>query len=294
MLNGLDLFSGIGGISLALESWVRPVAYCEVDTFCRNVLLSRMVARQLTVAPIWDDITTLHADHLGVQVDIIYGGFPCQDISLAGNGGGLDGERSGLFWEIARLVREVSPRFVFLENVAAIRTRGLRQVVGAFEQLGYDCRWSCLSAADVGAAHKRDRWWLLARRRRDIADAECMQLRKQSGRGGGPHREGRSFPADPGETRPTPHTDGEGKLQSAGAFITEWRWSGDLDLEAPGEDGRIIEPCLGGTLHGVPAGVDGRRSLGSSSGERLKSLGNAVVPAQAREAFRRLMGSRNA
>lgn len=114
MLNGLDLFSGIGGITMALAPWVRPIAYCENDRYAQSVLLSRMAGGQLPVAPIWDDVRTLNMGVLGrvgTMLDIIYGGFPCQDISVAGNGVGLDGKRSGLFWEIIRLIKDDQSHF---------------------------------------------------------------------------------------------------------------------------------------------------------------------------------------
>lgn len=161
-MNGLDLFSGIGGLTRALEGYVRPVAYCERDLHAAANLLSEMHRGGLPLAPIWDDITTLNASLLPKGIDIIYGGFPCQDISVAGRGAGVAGERSGLFFEIARLIGEVRPRFVFLENVSAITIRGAERVVGELCRLGYDSRWGVLSASDVGANHRRDRWWLLA------------------------------------------------------------------------------------------------------------------------------------
>lgn len=129
MLNGLDLFSGIGGIAYALKEWVRPVIYCEIDRYAQGVLLSRMETGEIPVAPIWDEVKTLGKTSEMPQIDIISGGFPCQDISVAGNGAGLAGERSGLFFEIARLCSELKPRFIFLENVPAITTRGGSEVV---------------------------------------------------------------------------------------------------------------------------------------------------------------------
>src|SRR5690606_17491199 len=93
---------------------------------------------------------------------IIYGGFPCQDINVAGRGKGLEGERSGLFFEIMRLAKEIQPKFLFLENVPAITRRGGWECVHAISALGYDCRWCVISAASVGALHKRERWFLLA------------------------------------------------------------------------------------------------------------------------------------
>jgi DNA (cytosine-5)-methyltransferase 1 len=161
-MNGLDLFSGIGGISIALKQWVRPIAYCENDRYAQGVLLSRMRSGHIIKAPIWDDVRTLHGCDLITKPEIIYGGFPCQDISVAGIGTGLGGERSGLFFHIARLIKETNPRFVFLENVPAIRTRGLNGVVQTLTELGYDSRWTIVSAAEVGAVHIRKRWFLLA------------------------------------------------------------------------------------------------------------------------------------
>ena len=161
LLSGLDLFSGIGGIGLALEPWVRTVAYCEREPYAQGVLLSRMQSGDIDTAPIWHDVTTLQGSMLP-NIDIIFGGFPCQDISVAGHGKGLAGERSGLFFEIARLARELRPTFIFLENVPAIRTRGADRVCKELASLGYDCRWTTLTASAVGARHKRDRWFLLA------------------------------------------------------------------------------------------------------------------------------------
>lgn len=174
MLNGLDLFSGIGGIGLALKPWVRTVAYCEQSIYAQGVLLSRMRDGQCDRAPIWDDVRTLTAALLP-EIDIISGGFPCQDISIAGNGEGLGGKRSGLFFEIIRLVGELRPRFVFLENVPAITLRGLERILLEFASLGYDCRWSIVSAAEIGACHVRERWWLCAHANSDGLQEELLQ-----------------------------------------------------------------------------------------------------------------------
>lgn len=164
MLNGLDLFSGIGGISAALRPWVRPIAYCEKDKSVREILLSRQAAGEIECAPIWDDVRTLRASDLPsfLPVDIIYGGFPCQDISCAGLGAGLEGKRSGLVFEIFRLVDELQPPFIFLENVPAIRSRGAERVGKELARRGYDSRWTIVSAQEVGAPHIRKRWFCLA------------------------------------------------------------------------------------------------------------------------------------
>ena len=162
MLYGLDLFSGIGGITEALSEWVRPVAYCESNRYAQGVLVSRMVKGQLPRAPIWDDVTTLRGSNLPRGIDIIYGGFPCQDVSFAGRRVGLDGERSGLVSEVWRLADEIRPKFIFLENVPAILNSGLDRILAELAERRFDARWICLSASDVGACHVRNRWWLLA------------------------------------------------------------------------------------------------------------------------------------
>lgn len=164
-MNGLDLFSGIGGLTKALENYVKPVAYCEIDPYARAVLLSRMGDGSLPVAPVWDDVTTLRGENLP-DITIIYGGFPCQDISKAGgNGKGVEGSRSGLFKEIVRLAKETKAEWLFLENVPNIRTKGIGRVLKELELGGYDCIWNVLSAASMGAPIRRSRWWLLAHSR---------------------------------------------------------------------------------------------------------------------------------
>ena len=164
-MNGLDLFSGIGGITLALSEWVRPITYVEIDRYGQAVLASRMADGLLHPAPIWDDVNTLHASDLPAKPDIIYGGFPCQDLSLAGLQKGLGGERSGLFFQVIRLAQECRPEFVFLENVPGIYSNGIERVLEEISAIGYDCRYGVLSAEDVGARHKRERWFLLAHAR---------------------------------------------------------------------------------------------------------------------------------
>lgn len=160
-LNGLDLFTGIGGITIALKEWVLPIAYCEIDAYCQSVLLQRMQKGELPKAPIWDNIQTLSAPELP-EIDIVYGGFPCQDLSVAGFKKGLEGERSSLAFEIFRLVDETKAPFIFLENVPNIRSNGAERICKELAKRGYDSRWCCLSAGDVGAPHKRERWFLLA------------------------------------------------------------------------------------------------------------------------------------
>jgi DNA (cytosine-5)-methyltransferase 1 len=237
MLNGLDLFSGIGGIAVALQPWVRTVAYVEIDAWCQAVLWERMRDGRLDVAPVWDDITTFDPRPFAGAVDIVSGGFPCQDASRAGPGGGVAGGRTGLWWEAHRIIRELRPMFVFLENTPGILSagRGAAEVTGSLAALGYDLRWGVVGADAIGAPHHRARWWVLA-----YSGSEGLALPKQK--------------AVPGEGR-----------REEGRAVAE--------LPTP-----INSPDLGGSIHGLPARVD-----------RVRSLGNSVVPHAAQEAFRRLM-----
>lgn len=255
MLNGLDLFSGIGGISHALTPWVRPVAYCENERYAQAVLMSRMARGDLYQAPIWDDVRTLRGDYLP-EVDIISGGFPCQDISVAGAGAGLGGERSGLFFEISRLARECRPKFIFLENVPAIAVRGLDRVLMELVALGYDCRWTIVSAAEVGAAHLRERWFLLGH-----TDVQHGLLSKPE------------------------HTHASGDtVRSESIKISRSNQKAQSVWNGNARD--IAEPSKGFASPRVGRAGDGI----SNRMDRLHALGNAVVPTQTKEAFRRLIG----
>jgi DNA (cytosine-5)-methyltransferase 1 len=158
----LSLFAGIGGFDLGLErtGGFETVAFCEIDPFARQVL-----KKHWPEVPCYDDVRRLSAEALGsdgIEPDCIVGGFPCQDISLAGSGEGLGGERSGLWSEFARLIGEIRPRYVIVENVAALLGRGLGDVLGALAALGYDAEWHCIPASYVGARQLRDRIWIVA------------------------------------------------------------------------------------------------------------------------------------
>lgn len=162
-LNELALFAGAGGGILAgkLLGW-RTVAAVEWEPYAASVLVARQNDGLLPPFPIWDDVQTFDGHPFRGRIDVVSGGFPCQDISVAGKGAGIDGERSGMWRHMARIVGEVRPRFVFVENSPAIVTRGLGTVLSDLAALGYDCKWTVLGAADVGAPHQRDRFWLVA------------------------------------------------------------------------------------------------------------------------------------
>lgn len=158
-LKVLDLFSGIGGFSLGLErtGGFETIAFCDVDQACHKVL-----NKHWKNIPIFDDVKTLTKEKINETVDVICGGFPCQDISLAGKGKGIEGERSGLWFEFHRLIKETKPKFIIAENVAALRSRGLEQVLHSLNEIGYCAEWHCIPASFVGAFHRRDRIWIVA------------------------------------------------------------------------------------------------------------------------------------
>ena len=165
-----SLFSGIGSLDLgvidALGGNAETVWFCESDPFCQKVLSKRFLG-----TPIYDDVTDLPRMKM-TSPDILVGGFPCQDLSVAGHAKGIkEGTRSGLFldmWELAAFY--LHPRFVLFENVPAIRTRGLDVVADAITSCGWTLEWFCLSASSVGAWHKRERWWAIAHREEPLFD----------------------------------------------------------------------------------------------------------------------------
>jgi len=162
-VNELALFAGAGGGILGglLLGW-RTVCAVEIDPYARSVLLARQNDRTLAPFPIWDDIRTFDGTAWRGVVDVVSGGFPCQDISAAGTGAGIDGERSGLWSEMARIICEVRPRFAFVENSPMLTSRGLGRVLGDLAEIGMDAKWGVLGADDVGAHHIRKRIWILA------------------------------------------------------------------------------------------------------------------------------------
>ncbi len=178
-MNELALFAGAGGGILGgkLLGW-RTVCAVEWEAYPASVLCARQNDRLLPPFPIWDDVQTFDGHPWRGIVDVISGGFPCQDISAAGKGAGIDGERSGMWGEMARIIREVRPRFVFVENSPMLTSRGLGRVLGDLASMGFDAKWGVLGAADVGANHQRDRIWIVARWKGDLPHTQHNRIRR--------------------------------------------------------------------------------------------------------------------
>lgn len=274
-MNELALFAGAGGGILGghLLGW-RTVCAVEWEPYAASVLAQRQNDGLLPPFPIWDDVQTFDGRPWRGIVDVVSGGFPCQDISVAGKGAGISGERSGMWAHMARIVGEVRPRHVFVENSPALVTRGLGRVLGDLAALGYDCRWTVLGAADVGAPHQRDRFWLVAHANvpewREISSprdrlaqrANRLHSQREEGAGG-------SFPSGEALADTIDHRH-------------QWRESfkGDRNETRSvigGTQWWLTEPDVGRVAHGVAARVD-----------RLRAIGNGQVPQCAAQAWRLL------
>ncbi|KIQ57754.1 DNA cytosine methyltransferase [Pseudomonas fluorescens] len=189
-MNELALFAGSGGGILGghLLGW-RTVCAVERDAYSAQVLAQRQNDGALPAFPIWSDVCSFDGRPWRGLVDVVSGGFPCQDISAAGNGAGIDGERSGLWREMARIIGEVRPAKAYLENSPLLVGRGLAVVLGDLAQMGYDAQWCIVSASDCGAPHQRDRIWIVANdrrgRRSQPTSREMEQQRRAEAVGGG-------------------------------------------------------------------------------------------------------------
>lgn len=219
-----SLFAGIGGFDLGFErAGMQVVWQCEIDPYAQKVLRKHWPNVKL-----YEDITKMNPDDVE-PVDVLCGGFPCQDISTAGKGVGIvKGEtRSGLFYEIIRLASVMRPRWIVLENVAALLIRGMDTVLRELAQIGYDAEWSCISASDVGAPHLRKRIWI-------VANAESIGLQ---GRG--------SLGQQESQAQTGPRIFGR---ESAGNGASDWE----------------IEPDVGRVAHGIPSRAHRLRCLGNA------------------------------
>lgn len=288
-----SLFAGIGGFDLGFErAGFKTSWQVEIDPYCQKVL-----AKNFPEAERFGDIRECGIHNLK-PVDIICGGFPCQDISNAGLRAGIEGERSGLWKEYARIIRELRPKFVVVENVAALLGRGMGVVLGDLAEIGYDAEWEIISAADVGAPHLRERVWLLAYPQRsewrkgkssgderDRNHAGWPKASSESGVSGANGGAGNvAYPkseqcersrntwdrrirfADRSEELADASRSGRKEQHTATVAVAEGFDTGRADSIRRSE-WWAVEPNVGRVAHGIPKRVD-----------RLRGLGNAVVP----------------
>lgn len=307
-MNELALFAGAGGGVLAsyLMGW-RTVCAVERDAYAAQVLAQRQNDGILEAFPIWSDITTFDGKPWQGIVDVISGGFPCQDISSAGKGVGIEGERSGLWSEMARIIGEVRPRYVFVENSPMLVSRGLTRVISDLAQMGYDAQWARFSASNFGAPHIRDRIWIVAYARCQRGEAGTSQtLRSKSeipkwtnaNNMGSNISNTKSFGWE--QTRQGEQSSKERFSRRGGEFahpdcLNEQRvFTSDADQERWQEQGKRsarsscneftwwqVEPELGRVADGVTHRVD-----------RLKAIGNGQVSIVAKCAFEYLGGAK--
>lgn len=266
-----SLFAGIGGLELGLErAGLGSVAWqVELDPWCREVL-----AKHWPDAQRHEDVRTVGAANLS-PVDVICGGFPCQDVSVAGRGKGLEGERSGLWYEMLRIVRELGPRVVIVENVSALQRRGLDVVARGLRDAGYAVEATRIRAEDVGAPHRRERLFV-------VAYADCHALRKRSEWKS--RRLARAVQApeisEPGHAgQELAYADGDGRHRFPPRRGDSEAWRTWTEHGGP-------QPGVRRVVDGLSSRLDGfaRRN-------RLKALGNAVVP-QVAEAIGRQVRER--
>ncbi len=322
-MNELALFAGAGGGILGggILGW-RTICAVEWEPYAASVLAARQNDGLLPPFPIWDDVRTFDGRPWRGRVDVVSGGFPCQDISVAGKGAGIDGERSGMWAHMARIVGEVRPRYVFVENSPALLTRGLGRVLGDLAALGYDCRWTVLGAADVGAPHRRDRFWLVAHadniRWRGESLNRCSDKKGTRNQPSGcssavahadsQRQSWQQRPAGSRQAGPTggcgevAHADGVRQLQPQGRQPDQWGRPSDCGAEVrdahrqglavgksqPSHDGAQLAAIERADWWESEPDV-GRVADGVAAGvDRLKAIGNGQVPLCAATAWRAL------
>lgn len=277
-MNELALFAGAGGGILGgnLLGWT-TVCAVEIADYPRKVLFARQRDGVLPKFPIWDDISTFDGKPWRGRVDIVTGGFPCQDISATGKGAGIGGEKSGLWGEMARVVDEVRPRFAFVENSPMLTSRGLGTVLGDLARMGYNARWCVLGADDVGSQHERKRIWILA-----YTDS-MRKLQPKWGEQNERRRPGNGgqvgwWTTDPADIPDTGCEHGPQGDATSMAENPKERSSCSIHdkpgSQRPGESPRPFESSVGRMAHGVANWV-----------VRLEAIGNGQVPAVAAIAF---------
>lgn len=270
-LRTMHLFAGHGGGLLAdLILGHTPVVAVEWDRYACQVLRERAADGWFPGLSVWEgDVRMFDPSEYAGSVDVVHAGFPCQDISVAGRQAGVgEGTRSGLYREVLRIAGVVGPRYLFLENVAAILGNGLGTVLADLAALGYDARWLCIRASDVGAPHHRDRWFLLA---------NASQLQRNGGN---------DYPSIGVEGGEIPELGNRGWEKDV-AYANGAQRQGNRSALADGTENCAVgrfswwesEPQLGRVANGIPNRV-----------EQLKGYGNAQVPLQAAAAWRLLGG----
>ena len=257
VMRELALFAGAGGGILGgkLLGWSTRCAV-EIDPYARQILLARQRDGLLDRFPIWDDVRTFDGRPWKGSIDVVSGGFPCQDISIAGKGAGISGERSGLWTEFARIIREVRPAWVFVENSPNLTRLGLDRVLGDLAKMGFDARWGVLGAIHAGAPHRRERIWIVA---------HSNEVHRGTRRRRRPHAGSAREPKQ--ALQVVANDDGVRQQQSKGADPELGGWSGNSGWWS-------TEPDVGRMAHGVAYRMD-----------RLRALGNGQVPAVAKLAF---------
>ena len=289
-----SLFSGIGGIDVAFAAAGFDIRFqVEIDDYCRKVL-SKHAPRYWPNAVQHVDIRDVGRAELG-SVDVLAGGFPCQDISFAGKGAGLDGARSVLWFEFRRIIGEVRPRFVFVENVPAITGRGGTTVLAHLTALGYDARWGTVGAADAGAPHRRERWFCVAYAEHDGHTSATLRGCDAAPVLNSTSRQNRASELARGDT---PRTVSVGTLVNATSAVLEGQSRRQPSCAEPARSGDgASQSELGRNNDGLFGWLDrprfpARRGQpqheweparqiavkGSNWASRIHALGNAVVP----------------
>jgi DNA (cytosine-5)-methyltransferase 1 len=275
-MNELALFAGAGGGILGgILSGFTTICAVEIDPYCQAVLLQRQKDGFLPAFPIWDDVRTFNGRPWRGTVDIITGGFPCQDISVAGKGAGITGERSGLWNEFARIIGEARPAYVFIENSPMLRTRGLEVVLEDLAEMGYDAVWGIIGADDARAPHHRKRIWILAYPKSERALRKTGNICQQDG-GQINELQGKSVSTSDVSNTSSKRLS-EPTFAELGGFQEEdepFEGSEPRGANSTRRNYWSTEPAIRRVVNGFPSRVD-----------RLKALGNAQVPEVARMAW---------
>lgn len=300
-LHTIELFAGVGMLGVGLRAGLahlgvetRTVCYLERESYPASVLAARMAEGALDDAPVWSDVCTFDARAWRGAVDCVIGGFPCQDLSVAGRRAGLDGKRSGLFFELLRIAEDSGARYLFLENVGGIASatasvvdaaegeldeRAAARVLGELADRGWDAEWITLSASDVGASHGRARWFCWAWR--SVDDAQCPDWRPaRSARAGGQQgqdgrrAEAHGGPGEPNEALGHPKSQPRGEARKCDAS--------PIDAGSCGPVAGLVHPARHGWHQGraESGGIEGRPDAAERGGAvaDAENIGHTIRP----------------